>query len=201
MIMKHFVVGLTGPIGAGKSYVAAILKEKGLFCIDTDQVSRQVVMPGTPCLRELADEFGEDIMENGVLNRQKLASVAFATERGKQALNRITHPYITEETIRQIDQLPEGQVAVVEATLLFDSPLEPLCDTILAVVADDTIRLQRVMQRDNADIASIRLRMRAQPSCEDYQKRANDVLVNNGDIDLLREQTIQWIGRLKEVCQ
>lgn len=198
--MNHFVVGLTGPIGAGKSSVSALLQEMGLECIDADRVSRQVVLPGSPCLKELVDAFGSEILDDGLLNRKKLAAAAFSSAESTRMLGKITHPYITQEIVRLIDGMPENSIVVVEATMLFGSPLEPLCNTTVVVIADDEVRLERILQRDHTDAASARMRMRAQPSCEEYRRLGAHILVNDRGPDELKQQTKQLYTLLKEAC-
>ncbi len=199
--MKQMVIGLTGPIGAGKSSVSALLQAMGMHCIDADVVSRQVVMPGSDCLKELTQAFGEGILDDGALNRKKLAAVAFSNQTNQRKLGQITHPYITREIVRQIEALPESATVVVEATLLFGSPIEPLCGATVAVVADDTVRLGRILKRDHTDRESALARMRAQPSCEEYQKRATFTVVNNGGYDELKRQSERLYHMLKEACE
>ena len=198
--MSHFIVGLTGPIGAGKSSVSALLQEMGLQCIDADQVSRQVTSPGSPCLEDLVKAFGPQILHNEALDRKKLAAIAFQSEENRNVLEQITHPYITREIVRLTDLLPDGDIVVVEATMLFGSPLEPLCHTIVAVIADDTVRLERILNRDSIDSNAALMRMRSQPSCEEYRRRATHTVVNNGGRDELMRQTAQLYTRLKEAC-
>ena len=198
--MSHFIVGLTGPMGAGKSSVSALLREMGLQCIDADQVSRQVAAPGSSCLEDLVKAFGSEILQNEALDRKKLAAIAFQTEDSRHLLEQITHPYITQEIVRLIDLLPDGSIVVVEATMLFGSPLEPLCHTTVAVIADDTVRLQRILQRDSIDSNAALMRMRSQLSCEEYQRRAAHTIINNGDREKLMRQTAQLCAQLKEAC-
>ena len=90
-----FVAALTGRSGAGKSLASVFLAEHGVPVLDGDKVARQVVEPGEPCLRELAEVFGRDILfEDGTLNRRKLGSICFADPEKKKTLNAITHPLI-----------------------------------------------------------------------------------------------------------
>ena len=99
------VIGLTGKTGAGKSTVAAFLKEKGCFIIDGDKIARDILLPGEPAVKELSDAFGEDIiLPDGNIDRKKLASRAFASAEGTDMLNRITHPRITERFITERDK-------------------------------------------------------------------------------------------------
>ena len=94
--MKQMVIGLTGPIGAGKSSVSALLQAMGMHCIDADVVSRQVVLPGSDCLNELTQAFGKDILDDGALNRKKLAAVAFSNQTNQRKLEQITHPKLIQ---------------------------------------------------------------------------------------------------------
>ena len=97
------VIGLTGKTGAGKSTVAEFLKEKGCFIIDGDKIARDILLPGEDALKELAAEFGEDIiLPDGNADRKKLASRAFATPQATEKLNAITHPRITARFIADI---------------------------------------------------------------------------------------------------
>ena len=80
--MPLYVVGLTGPTGAGKSAVAALLEKGGRSLIDADRLCREAVEPGTPCLAELAESFGRDILlPDGSLNRKELARRAFSSRK------------------------------------------------------------------------------------------------------------------------
>ena len=102
-MVKPFRLGLTGPTGSGKSTAARAAVEWGAQVVDADQVARMVVQPGTPCLQELAGEFGSDILlADGTLNRSLLASRAFSSQERTECLNAITHPWITREVERQI---------------------------------------------------------------------------------------------------
>ena len=95
-------VGLTGGIGSGKSAVADLLVERGAVLIDADQVARDVVAPGGPAYQPLIDRFGTEILQaDGTIDRKALASVAFADEECRLALNAITHPAIGISMIQQ----------------------------------------------------------------------------------------------------
>ena len=98
------VYGLTGKTGAGKSTVAAFLKEKGFYIIDGDVIARHITDKGKPALKLLSEHFGADIINaDGTLNRKLLASRAFSSPENTAVLNSITHPLITEEFEKEID--------------------------------------------------------------------------------------------------
>ncbi len=179
--IKISVIGLTGQTGAGKSTVAKMLAKKGFYIVDTDVLARKAV-ENREVISLLCLEFGEDIIQNGVLDRRELARRAFATPSGSQALNLITHPEITRLTVEEIHKAYENgaKAAVVDAALLFESCLESLCGTKISVVADEEIRLERIMKRDSISREDALLRIGAQKSEQYYIERSDYVINNNG---------------------
>ncbi len=178
------VIGLTGQTGAGKSTVCTILKDKGCHTVDTDLLARKAV-ENPDVIAKLCEKFGSDIISGGVLDRRELARRAFATPEGTKALNLITHPEITRLAVEEIHKAEaEGaKAAVIDAALLFESPLTAVCDKTVCVVADEKIRLERIMKRDGISESDARLRMNAQPD-EEYYKSKSDIIINNNGEDL-----------------
>lgn len=175
------VVGLTGPTGAGKSTVGEILKKKGCYVIDCDQVTRSPQVYDSTCLEELSNAFGPEIFEEGVLNRGELARRAFSSEEARMRLGQITFPRI----IRRVRELlAEGaskgyKVLVLDAPTLFEAGLDSACSRILVVNAPKEERLARVLKRDNISKEAALRRLEAQPSPDFYTSRA-DWVVENG---------------------
>ena len=88
-------LGITGRSGCGKSTVTSTFAARGIPLADADQISREILLPGSPLLPKLAERFGKDIIkEDGTLDRHLLADRAFATPEGKAALDTLTHPEI-----------------------------------------------------------------------------------------------------------
>ena len=86
-------LGITGRSGCGKSTVTSIFAAHGVPLADADQMSREILLPGSPLLPRLAERFGDDILRaDGTLDRRLLADRAFATPEGKRALDALTHP-------------------------------------------------------------------------------------------------------------
>lgn len=181
MKQKGLIIGLTGQTGAGKSTVAALLRAKGLAVIDADEIARAVMQPGSDVLSILAGAFGADLLlPDGALNRPLLAQRAFSSPEQTARLNAITHPAIIqkmrEETARAFR---EGAKAVVlDAPQLFESGENQACDLIIAVIAPEALRIERIMKRDQISEESARLRANAQKS-ETYYKEHADLLVRN----------------------
>ncbi|MBQ7121334.1 MAG: threonylcarbamoyl-AMP synthase [Clostridia bacterium] len=185
------VIGLTGQTGAGKTTVAAMLRERGCYIVDTDILARRAV-ENPEVIDLLKKRFGDDIVNNGVLDRRELARRAFATEEGTAALSAITHPEITRLAVEEIHiaQKEGAKAAVIDAALLFDSPLHAICEKNISVIADEKIRLERIIARDGISESDAILRINAQPPAEYYIKKADIIIDNNGE-DL--EEQIDFI--------
>ena len=186
-----FRIGLTGPTGSGKSFVAALWAERGAAIIDADQIAREVTRPGSPCLAQLAEAFSPAILrEDGSLDRKALAKLAFADPAATKTLTDITHPPILALCRARAEQAAADGVTfiVFDAPLLFESGLADDCDLTVAVLADKDVRRRRIRARDALTEAEARLRMQSQPDDAYYTERADRVLYNNGDPDDLRAQ-------------
>lgn len=198
---KGFIVGLTGPTGAGKSAVAAFWKQQGCCVIDADVLSRRAVEPDSPCLREIVKRFSDSVLNpDGSLNRKALAAIAFSSPEATKALNAIVHPavcrMIEEELL--VAQNRGFAVAVIDAPLLFEAQVDRLCDETVAVLAPVTLRRQRICERDGLTMDQADRRIEAQPSDEFYRHRATHILENTTDLLALQHQALQLWQRWKE---
>lgn len=199
---KAYVVGLTGPIGSGKSVVAQIFLNNDYKLIDADKVAREVVEKGSPVLEKLALEFGCDVVnQDGTLNRRLLADRAFSTKDGTDRLNSITHPAIVDLVKKKIAQYEENGVEriIYDAPLLFESNTNKLCDCIVSVIAPKEVRIQRVIERDSVTEADVRKRISAQHDESYYTEKSNYVIYNNSTLKELRRRTQSIVRALREV--
>ena len=195
-----FVIGLTGPTGAGKGEVARRLAEQGCRHVDTDRLAHQATEPGSPCLQELAQAFSPQILRpDGSLDRAGLAERAFRTEEGRRTLNAIVHPYVTEQVQNILEQATEPFV-VIDAPLLFEAQMHRICDVTVAVLADASERRRRIRERDHLAEEAAALRMQAQPDDEFYLQRADVVLRNDDTLDTLfaRTDALLWKWQQEE---
>lgn len=180
-----FTVGLTGSTGAGKSEVARLMAEHPSWAVlDADQLSREAVTTGSPTLAALVERFSDDILlEDGSLNRKRLAEKAFATQEDTAALNAIVHPAVIRAIrsgLRAIHTAGK-RVAVIDAPLLFQSGLDAICDCTVAVLATPDIRRARICARDGLTVEQANLRMQAQPDDHFYRDKATFLLFNLSD--------------------
>ncbi|MBQ2848310.1 MAG: threonylcarbamoyl-AMP synthase [Clostridia bacterium] len=179
------VIGLTGQTGAGKTTVGEILLKKGCHIVDTDILARKAV-ENPEVIAMLSKRFGADIIKDSVLDRRELARRAFSTPEGTKALSAITHPEITRLAIEEIHTAEKSgaKAAVIDAALLFDSPLVAVCEKNICVVADEKTRLERIMKRDSISESDARLRINAQPSTEYYTEKSDIIINNNVGTDI-----------------
>lgn len=192
-----YIIGLTGPTGAGKSEVARYLAAHGCLHIDTDALSRVAVQPGSECLQQLVQAFSQDILNpDGTLNRAELAKRSFADEQSHQTLNSIVHPRVIDLSWQMIDGAQE-EFAVIDAPLLFESGMHKMCDVTVAVLSDRDERRRRIRERDDISDERIALRMSAQPDEEFYRQWADQILLNDDTLETLcmRTDALLWTWR------
>lgn len=175
------MIGLTGGIGAGKSAVAARLAELGAVIIDSDQLARAAVAPGTEGLAEVVAAFGEGVLtESGELNRTALARLVFDDEAARRRLEKIIHPRVRARSAEIVTAAPADAVVVNDVPLLVEAGLAPSFDLVIVVLADDEVRLSRLAQSRGMSEADARARMGAQATDEQRRAVADVVIVNNG---------------------
>ena len=194
------VVGLTGQTGAGKSTVAEIFAERAFQVINADQVSRQVVAPGEPCLEKLVDCFGAGILNpDGSLDRKALAEIVFTDQEQLNLLNRTIHPFIIQEIQKQIQEhAVAGQSYILlDAPTLFESKADRLCSRIISVIADQEIRCERIMQRDHLTRQSALERINSQLEEDYFISHSDDILENNADQRELAEKSRELAELIK----
>ena len=187
--MGKLVIGLTGPTGAGKSTVAAVLKKFGCVIIDADIIARNIVN-NKECRDKLKNTFGEVIFGINGLDRKMLSKIAFADKESTKKLNDITHPVILKESKLQIEKAKKSQAAAVvfDAPLLFESGADILCDTTVAVISPPASRLKRIIVRDNISEQLAQERMDAQHGNDYYKSRADYVFDGSTDWGILDEK-------------
>ncbi|WP_366513307.1 L-threonylcarbamoyladenylate synthase [uncultured Eubacterium sp.] len=175
-LTKPFTVGLTGPTGAGKSYVCEIFRQKGFKIIDCDKIAHELTAKNAPILTELASEFGEDVVKNGELDRKLLASRAFDTKEHTKKLNSILHPAIAEKCKEEAQDL-----TVLDASQLFEANMQNDCYKVIGVLADENVRIKRIIARDNITEQQAKLRMSAQFDNDYFIDNCDYIIYNNGE--------------------
>ncbi len=177
------ILGVTGGIASGKSFVADCFVECGALLVSADLLAREVVNPGSPTLAKLVDAFGAEILTpGGSLNREVLAQQVFADAAARRQLESITHPaiaHLAECRLTELRNSPHDLI-VYEAPLLFEAGAESRVDQVLVVVVDPAIQLSRLLQREPLSEAEARQRIAAQWPQADKVQKADFVIDNSG---------------------
>lgn len=187
------VYGITGGAGTGKSEVIRMLQDdfRG-YVIMADEVARELTQKGHVSYRLIVDYFGRDIlMEDGEIDRRKLADHVFNNEEALEKLNSMTHPYVKEEIKRQIAEAESSgnyRFAAVEAALLLECGYENICDEFWYVYTKPEIRRQRMKENRNYSDEKVDAVMRNQQSDEVFFDKCAFVIENNTTLDAVREQ-------------
>ena len=188
------IIGLSGQTGAGKSAVAAMLRELGADVVSADIAARQAVEE--PEIKAaLCAAFGDVLNPDRSLNRPRVARIAFGSKRSLQLLNSITHPRIIEIMLEKAARCASGTV-IFDAPQLFEAHADVFCDRIISVLSDKERRLERLVVRDNLRREEVELRMSAQHDEQFFIDRSDCVIENNGTVEELRARVGEAYGRL-----
>jgi len=206
------IIGLTGGIGAGKTTVSERLLKLGYKVIDADKIARDIVMRGERTLTALVEVFGEEILlEDGSLNRKKLAQIIFVDEEKRRVLNTLMHDQIYSiikskiaayEDEEYVNIGPDGNaplrhsIVFLDAALLYETGMEHLTSSVWVVDADKEIRKNRIMHRDHLDENEANARIASQMNSDVQRSRADVVIDNSGDLDALYAQIDKLIYQL-----
>lgn len=183
------IIGITGSSGSGKSTVCSILQKRyNVKIIDADKIAKQLSQNNKEYLVYIVNQFGKEIiLENGMLNRPKLADIIYNNEEKRELLNKCTFKYIKAEIQKEIGKYKD--IIVIDAPLLFEAGLEKNCDRTIAVISDNKeLQIKRIMKRDNIERKVAIDRLNAQKQNEFYIKNCDYVIKNNGDIEDLNNQ-------------
>jgi dephospho-CoA kinase len=184
------IVGLTGGIGAGKSAAAKIFSHFGIEVIDTDNLARQVVMPGSDALKKIVRHFGDQVLDlDDNLDRAELGRIVFNDSKERAWLEQLLHPLIDGYAKNEL-AAATSEYAVLMSPLLLESGQHQLVDRVLVIDCEQEQQEQRVMQRSNLSLERVRKVIAAQMNREDRVLRADDIVTNNTDLaGLLRQIT------------
>lgn len=193
-------VGLTGGIGAGKSTVAALLAGHGAAVTSADEISRDVVRPGSDGLAAVVAEFGNDVLDrDGTLDRSALGRIVFSNELRRARLEEILLPLIAAEAWARMDAVPVGQVVVYDVPLLVEGQMQDLFDLVVVVEADRELRLERLAER-GMERAQALARIASQATDEERRAVADIILSNSGTTDELSAEVDRlWRTRIMGV--
>lgn len=185
------IIGITGGIASGKSSVSQYLKELGFTVVDADVASRAVVEPGEEAYLQVVKAFGEDLLlSDGNIDRAKLGSIIFHDQEKRLLLNSIVHPAVRNWMRVETEKaLATGAETVfMDIPLLFESKLTFMVEKTLLIYVDESVQLERLMNRNALTKSDALARIRSQMPLKDKKALADAVVDNNGDIEETKKQ-------------
>ena len=196
-----YLVGLTGGIASGKSYVSSLLAEFGASTVDADQVARDVVVPGSTGLVQVVGAFGFEILQpSGELDRSKLGNLVFADPEKRIELESILHPLIKARTTQLISE-QVSEIVVYAVPLLVEANVDYPFDAIITVEAGVDNQVARLMNSRQMAEVDAKKRVEAQTSSADRVARANFVIDSSGTKEQTRLQVVEVWKQLLEAAK
>ena len=190
-------VAITGGIGSGKSFVSAMLEQRGVLVYNADNEAKRLTASDIEIRKGLIALLGEEVYADGELNKPVLASYLFSSFENAARVNAIIHPRVKEDFKRWLGEQVDKEIVAFESAILFEAGFEDTVDTVLMVFAPRELRLERAMKRDKATREQIEARMSAQMDDEEKCRRADFVVYNDGSLPL-DEQLTSFINQLKK---
>ena len=197
----RLVVGLTGGIGSGKSAVTAEFERLGVPVVDADLVAREVVMPGSPGLREVVAVFGTDVLgADGMLDRKQLRLRVFDDDTQRKRLEAILHPKIRDRIRHKLEAITTPYCILCVPLLVERQGYENV-DRILVIDCSEQLQITRVMARDDLTRSQVEAIMRTQATREQRLAMADDVIDNSRGLDALRAPIAKLHAKFTEIAE
>jgi dephospho-CoA kinase len=191
-------VGLSGGMGSGKTVVSRIFHAVGIPVFDADMAVKELYDTHEGLRRALTTLLGEDIYQNGRLQRKRMASLIFSDERLLQKVNALTHPLAMQQ-FYQWAQQQQTPYVVQESAILFESGINEKMSHTIAVTAPEAVRIARIMQRDNTTVQEIRNRLQWQWPDEKRNAKAGFIIINDDKQPLLPQVLTIHKNILKDI--
>ena len=194
-------IGLTGGIGSGKSEVSRRLAAHGAVIIDADVAAREVVVPRSPGLAQIAAAFGDQVLRaDDSLDRDRLGQIVFGDPELRAKLNAIVHPLVRgwmqeaeRAAVQAADPAGPAPVIVHDVPLLAESRGKSAFDLVIVVDVPPELQLERLAARRGMTPDQAEARMAAQASREQRLAVADIVIDNSGTLhDLDRRVAEVW---------
>ena len=195
------IIGLTGGIGSGKSAAAALFKDIGVDLIDADDLARDSLSINSEGYKLFIEEFGDKYLdENKNINRELIRKLIFNDSDVKSKLENIIHP-IVRSGIETFIKNKKSDYCIIVVPLIFEKNSSKIYDRILVIDCDVDVQISRTSKRDNQTKSDIKNIVNKQASREQRLSIADEVIVNNGSLDLLRNEVLKIHKKYLEIIK
>ena len=186
-------IGLTGGIGSGKSEVSNFFHSWGAFIFDADKEAKNIINDNKQAQQEIIKEFGSDVINaDNIIDKQKLARVAFQDEFHQLRLNSIIHPFVFKKIDKTFDKIKldnNYKSFIVDAALIYESGADTHMDYVIVVTSLLRFRTERIMSKGNINRDDFMKRVALQWSDEDREHMADFIIQNNSDLKNLKKES------------
>ncbi len=172
---KPYVLGLTGGIACGKSYVARLLRQCGIPVLDADAISRSLTADHGEALPAIRAAFGDQVFDGDVLNRRALGNLVFSDAAARRRLEEILHPMIIGRMRRETEDADAALVAW-DVPLLYETGMDAQCNEVWCVSVPPGMQIRRIMRRDGLSRTQAAQRVQSQMPLAEKRRRADHVI-------------------------
>ena len=189
-------IGITGSIACGKSTVSNYLLEKGYTVIDADKLGH-IALTSEDVKGKLAEKFGDEIIENNEISREKLGKLVFGNEDNLKILNSIIHPKIKKLILKLQDEHKDEQFVFLDIALLYEANFVDLVERVIVVYVNENVQLDRLMNRNSLTKEVALRRIKSQMSAEEKAALGDYSIDNSDTIENTYQQIDEILEKLK----
>lgn len=193
-----FTVGVTGGIGSGKTTVCRVFAVLGIPVFSSDEAGRQLLARDPIVQQQLAETFGNEVLNAGTADRRALGQRVFNDPAALARLNAIMHPAVRRAFAAWVER-QHAPYVINEAAILVETGMYKKLDHLIVVTAPEEERIRRVMARDGASREQVRARMRSQADDSTRNAAAGSIIVNDGQV-LVIPQVMEVHARLEQLA-
>lgn len=193
-------IGLTGGIGTGKSTVSKMLSTEGFKIIDADLIAREVLEKNPRILDIIRTQFGSGFFDwRGEFRRKEFGNHIFRFPKQRIKYEGIIIPYIKEEIQNKLEEYEKKgeKVVILDAPTLIENNLHLDMDYVILVIADNSVQIKRIMERDKLTKSDAVSRINSQMPVEQKKEFANIIIDNNNDLIDTQKQVYDLIDFIK----
>lgn len=192
-------IGITGGVGSGKSSVLDYIKNHySAYVILADEVGHQLMEPGGATYDRLIEVYGNEIlMDDGTIDKKKLAEIAFKNSASIQKINGLTHPLICNAIVKEMEKIEKSgkyEFLFLETAILEESGMSDECDWVWYIHAPEEVRIERLMASRGYSRQRCKAIMKQQMEEEKFYKIADYVIENGGDFEETKAQIHRLLG-------
>ena len=191
---KQIKVGVTGAIGAGKTFVSSIFEKLGFPVFNSDIEAKKCMQSDVYLIEQIKVVFGDKVYKNNILQKNILSEIIFNDNEKLKSLNHLIHPVVSKNFMNWCE-LQNSDIIIKEAAILFESGSNDFLDKIICVSAEEEIRIKRVMLRDKCDKNHV-LSVMSKQMTQKEKEKLSDFIIINDDKKLLMPQIVDVITKI-----